>query len=135
MKITCQNCEQLVREYLCNIPYQWRNQIAKAICVMLNEQQTLDCKQVKECETLTTLSSFSVEDTEICITYTGENGIAVTRCFDWTQIACPLDDVDPKCIMSQEDWDLLTCQEKMQAIVDYACYCGTNSTTTTTTFI
>lgn len=132
MKITCQNCEQLVSEYLCNIPYQWRQQIAKAICAMLNEQQSLDCKQVKDCETLTTLSAFSVVGSEICITYTDENGNLTERCFDWEDLVCPLDGTDPKCITDQETWDAMTCKEKMQAIIDFVCDDCESITTTTT---
>lgn len=133
MKITCQNCEQLVSEYLCNLPYQWRTQISKAICEMLNEQQAIDCQQVKDCETVTTLSAFSVDGQEVCITYTNENGVATERCFDWSEIACPLDGTDPKCITDQNTWDAMNCTEKMQAIIDYLCSCEPVTTTTTTT--
>lgn len=133
MKITCQNCEEVISEYLCQIPYQWRGQISKAICANINEQQSLDCKAVKDCETVTTLSSFSVDGTEVCITYTDEDKVAHTRCFDMKDITCPLDDVDPNCITTQEIWDAMTCKEKMQAIIDYACSCEAITTTTTST--
>lgn len=132
MQITCQNCEKTIEEYLCQIPYQWRSQIAKAICANLSEQ-TLDCQKVKDCETVTTLSAFSVDGTEICITYTDEDRVPFTRCFDMTDLDCPLDGTDPKCITTQEIWDDMTCKEKAQAIIDYGCDCESITTTSTTT--
>lgn len=134
MKITCQNCEQVISEYLCDVPSQWRTQIAKAICANLNEQQSLDCEAVRNCETVTTLSAFSIEGTQVCITYMDEDRESFTRCFDWQDIQNTiLDDVDPKCITSQEIWDEMTFTERIQAIIDYACTCEEITTTTTTT--
>ena len=138
MKITCQNCQEVLEGYLCNIPYQWRKQIAKAICFNLTDQ-TIDCQDIKECETITSLSAFSVVENEICITYTDEKGVSFTRCFDWEAIQnSKLDVVDPKCITSQEMWDAMSYTERIQAIIDYACTCQeitTTSTTTTTTAV
>lgn len=120
--------------YLCNIPYQWRTQIAKVICLSIADQQSLDCQMVKDCETVTTLSTFSVNGTEICITYRDENGVSFERCFDIeTIINNSLDGIDPKCITTQEIWDSLSYEERIQAIIDYACTCEEITTTSTTT--
>lgn len=132
MKITCNNCEEVIQGYLCDLPSEWRVQIAKVICKFLNPSTTLNCDDVAKCETLTSLSAFTVDGTSVCITYKDENGTEFERCFDATDITM---DLDPKCIMSQEDWDLLSWKDKIQAIIDYACTCQqiTTSTTTTTT--
>lgn len=121
MKITCNNCEELIGKYLCDLPSEWRTQIAKVICKFINPTVPLNCDDVKKCETLTTLSAFTVDGSEVCITYTDENGQSHERCFSISDIKPQL---DPKCIMSQEDWDLLTWEEQIQAIIDYACDCG-----------
>jgi hypothetical protein len=130
MKITCNNCEELMQKYLCDLPSAWSKQMAKVICKFINPTVPLDCNSVKNCETLTSLSAFTVDGSEVCITYTDENGTAVTRCFDMNDVGL---DLDPKCIMDQEDWDLLSWRDQIQAIIDYACTCQQHTTTTTTT--
>lgn len=134
MKITCNNCEKVIEKYLCDLPSEWRKQITKVICEFINPAVPLNCADVKKCETLTYLSAFTVSGSEVCIDYKDENGVTVHRCFDMAEVGL---DLDPKCIMSQEDWDLLTWREKIQAIIDYACTCQqiTTSTTTTTTVL
>jgi hypothetical protein len=123
-----------MEEYLCNIPYQWRKEISKAICASVSEQQSLDCEAVQNCETVTTLSAFSVVGTQVCVTFTDEDKVSFTRCFNWQDIQnSTLDDVDPNCITSQEAWDGMTFTERIQAIIDYACTCVEITTTTTTT--
>lgn len=121
MKITCNNCEEVIGGYLCDLPSEWRTQIAHVICKFLNPTVPLNCNDVKKCETLTSLSAFTVEDNQVCITYKDENGTSHERCFNINDIKPSL---DPKCIMSQEDWDLLTWEQQIQAIIDYACSCG-----------
>jgi len=121
MKITCNNCEEVIQGYLCDLPSEWRKQIASVICRFLNPATTINCSDVKKCETLTTLSSFQVNGSNVCIDYTDEDGVLWHRCFDIAQIGLTL---DPKCIMSQSAWDLLTWQEQLQAIIDYKCDCG-----------
>lgn len=129
MKISCNNCEEVIGKYLCDLPSEWAKQIAKVICSFISPSTPVDCNEVKRCEILTTLSAFSISGSEICITYTDEEGTPWERCFDIAEIGLPL---NPKCIMSQEDWDLLTWEQQVQAIIDYACNCGFTTTTTTT---
>lgn len=123
MKITCNNCEDVIQGYLCDLPSEWRKQIAYVICKFLNPATSISCSDVKKCETLTSLSAFSVNGNEICIDYKDENGVTVHRCFNIAQIGLTL---DPKCIMSQQAWDALTWEEQIQAIIDYACSCHSN---------
>lgn len=118
MKITCNNCEELLGKYLCDIPFEWRTQLVKVICKYLNISSELDCNDVKKCETLTALSAFTVTKDEVCIEYTDENKVKWRRCFN---IQTPHLNLNPNCIMSQEDWDLLTWNEQIQAILDYVC--------------
>ncbi len=120
MKITCNNCEDVIGGYLCDLPSEWRKQIANVICKFLNPTVPLNCTDVKKCETLTTLSAFSISGSQVCIDYTDENGSTVHRCFNMAEVGLNL---DPKCIMSQEDWDVLTWEQKIQAIIDYSCSC------------
>ena len=134
INITCNNCEQVVSEYLCDLPSEWRKQITKVICQTLTSQTTIDCEDIKNCETVTSLSGFSVQGTEVCITYKDEKGISFVRCFNWNDVQnSTLDDVDPRCITSQEIWDDMSYAERIQAIIDFACDCAITTTTTTTT--
>lgn len=130
MKITCNNCEEVIQGYLCDVPSIWAKQIAKVICKFINPTTPLECNDVKKCETITTLSAFTISGTEVCIDYKNEAGVTVHRCFNMAEVGLSL---DPKCIMSQENWDLLTWNEQIQAIIDYACTCQEITTTTTTT--
>lgn len=129
MNITCNNCEDVIKKYLCDLPVEWANQIAKVICSFINPPIPFNCDDVKTCETLTKLSTFTVNGSEICIDYTDEDGTLFHRCFDIADIGF---DLDPKCIMSQEAWDLLNWEQQVQAIIDYSCTCGFTTTTTTT---
>lgn len=103
-----------------------------AICDALNNQNSVNCDKVKDCETTTTLSAFSISGTQICITYKDEDDEEWERCFDWDDIQnSSLDGIDPKCITDQETWDAMTYKERIQAIIDYACTCESVTTTTT----
>lgn len=121
MKITCNNCRELMEKYLCDLPFEWRSQIAMVICKYLNAEETIDCIDIKKCETLTYLSAFTITGREVCIDYKDENGSTVHRCFNMDDVVLNL---DPKCIMSQEDWDLLSWKEQIQALIDYVCECN-----------
>lgn len=124
MQVNCQNCEHLMEEYLCNLPYQWRKQIAKAICVSISEQQSLSCSDITKCETLTSLSAFTITGDTICITYKDENKQSFERCFSLQELQnSTLNQVDPKCVADINAWLLMTYEEKIQAIIDFACLC------------
>lgn len=111
-------------KYLCDVPSKWREQIIKVICDKIAPTDD-ECEKFKECETVTKLSAFSVDGSEVCVTYTDENGIEFTRCFDMqTALNSSLDNIDPMCIASQEDWDSWTFIERVQAIVSFGCTCG-----------
>ena len=67
MKVTCSNCEEIVEKYLCDIPHSWRVQISKVLCETITQDFTMGCPEVQECETLTTLSNFTVNGSLITI--------------------------------------------------------------------
>lgn len=127
-------CVQDIEALLSDLPSKWRKQIANTICSAITFSEELDCANFTECETLTTLSDFSREGSVISITYTAENGVSVTRSFDFQDIVnTSLDSVDPKCVASAEDWANATFAERFQFLIDYACStCGGSTTTTTT---
>lgn len=112
-----------MEKYLCDLPSEWRIQIAKVICKYINPPTPLNCGDVKKCETLTSLSSFTVMGSTVCIDYTDENGTLWHRCFDMAKVGL---DLDPKCIMDKAVWDTLTWEQQIQAIIDYACQCHPN---------
>lgn len=76
------NCQADYEAYLCDIPSEWRKQIATLMCKVTNDKYTLTCPDVKACETLTSLSPFTVDGSEVSIQYKDEKGITVVRSFD-----------------------------------------------------
>jgi len=119
MNINCENCNEVFSKYLCDIPSKWRDQIVTALCKAVEEKYTIACADVKKCETLTSLSSFTVSGSEVSITFKDENGVSWVRTFDMNDlISSSLDAVDPKCVASQEDWDSWTFTERVQAIIN-----------------
>lgn len=128
-------CKEKYLEWLEGIPHQWKCSIAEAMCSSMSESATLDCNQVKNCETVTSLSDFVVSGTVVCIHYTDEEGTDVERCFDFDEVMNnSLDGVVPNCLTSPEQWAAFSYVEKIQAIVDKVCEnCDETTTTTTTT--
>lgn len=128
------NCHKDLHAYLCDIPFEWRDPIVKALCLILSEQPS-ECQGVSDCETLTFLYSFSINGNILSIQFKDEDGQLTTSSIDiTTALNDVLDDVDPKCIMSVEAWQALSFEEKLQAIIDAQCdCCGTTTTSTTTT--
>ncbi len=126
------NCNLDLDAYLCDIPHEWREGIVKALCLTL-QSVNLGCTPIKKCETLTSLSGFTLQGGQLSITYKDENGYLNTSDVDLSlSIEDSLDEIDPSCLMSQEDWDDLTNLERIQAILDAHCNCCSTTTTTTT---
>lgn len=123
-----------LEEILKDLPAKWRDAIIKILLKIQDDIQSVDCDTVRSCETLTTLSEFTQEGSEICITYTDEHGVSVERCFDLeTTINNELDGIDPGCVVSQEDWDQMTYTQRFQALIDGFCNCCSTTTSTSTT--
>lgn len=123
MILNCKNCQKDIESLLKDIPSKWRKQIASTICkyIICDKESVLttDCNKIKDCETLTVLSDFTTNDNNICITYTDERKVSVTRCFD---VSFLLElDLDPKCLTDKETWDSWSYLQQMQAIIDASC--------------
>lgn len=77
------NCKESILPYLSSLPSKWASQIVDVICKNLPD---INCQLVKDCETNTSLGTFTIEGDEICITYTNEEGVVQQRCLDITDI-------------------------------------------------
>jgi len=126
-------------EILKDIPKKWADALIE-ILMNITASCTagqVDCATVKECETVTTISEWVTTGTEVCITFTNEEGIEIERCFDVENILNEQlnnGNIDPGCITTPTVWNTLSYTEKFQALIDTVCNCcPTTSTTTTTT--
>ncbi len=127
------NCEQLFAKYLCDIPNQWREGIVKALCFIF-EDAPLNCNDVKKCETLTSLSPFSISGDILSVVFHDEKGRNIKRSLDLKKVINGvLNQIDPLCIMSIDSWRLLSFEQKLQTLINLQCnQCCVNTTTTTT---
>lgn len=133
------NCHIDLDKLLCDIPLEWRKGIVNSICLIL-QNDPITCDDIRECETLTSLSPFTLVGTLLSITYKDENGVLNTRSIDLGPIIeGSLDDIDPYCLATPEEWAEWTHEQRLQSIIDSHCECctttttSTSSTTTTTT--
>lgn len=110
---------------LCNIPSIWRDAIVEALTCALSEVLHVDadvtCEGVKDCESVTQFMT-TIVDNILTATYVSERNITTIRNTDLTDaINHALDEVDPKCLMTQEAWDALTYQDRLNAVFDKVC--------------
>jgi hypothetical protein len=128
------NCVDNLSGYLESLPSKWRDEIIKVLLKIQEDRNTIDCQKVKDCETLTSLSPFEIDGTSINITYKDESEVQYTRTFDFAQVINnSLNDIDPKCVASQSDWDNMTFSERISAILTAQCNCNSTTTTTSST--
>jgi len=119
---------------LCDIPNEWREGIVNALCLTF-QADVITCDAIRDCQTLTTFSAFTLQGTTVTVKYTNEKGSVQTSDFELT---VPIQevgaDLDGDCIIFEENFLL---SDKIQAIIDAYCLCcpapTTTSTTTTTT--
>ena len=104
-------CKQKILEKLCNLPFKWANEIAEAICIGIHINSA--CNSLKDCESISTLSDFTVNGTNACITYKDEKGTSVIRCFNF------VNQVYPKGVNCNNQEITFM----WQSIVDKACVC------------
>lgn len=120
----CTQCELEVLGYLKDIPKDFRIAIAKAICKVKDESTGVQCSDVKNCETTTHLSPFTVNGTQVSVTYTNEDDVNETRSFNTGDlITSYFNALNPKCLDTQSHWDTLTPIQKLQLIIDGQCLC------------
>lgn len=116
--------KEQIEQALASLPSKWRDQLVTLLCQIKEGQEDVDCNKVKECETLTVLSDFEQDGTEISIKYTDEHGVQVTRTFDVSSlINSTLDDLDPSCLATPTEWNTMTYTERLQALIDAHCTC------------
>lgn len=116
--------KQQIEQYLSALPSKWAEQLTTLLCEIKEERDSVDCAEVKQCETLTSLSDFTVSGSNVSIKYTGENGIQVTRTFDMSSaLNGTLDDLDPNCLATPEQWNSMSYIERIQALIDSHCDC------------
>ena len=82
--MACSECNKTYQAYLCDIPSAWREQIAELMCKVVGDVEEITCEEVQECETLTTLSPFTLDGDTLSITYVDERGVSITRTIELT---------------------------------------------------
>lgn len=114
-------CKEQILAQLTDLPPSWADQIATVVCDTI--QKDIACEDVVACQTLTVLSDFSLEGSNVCINYTDELENSYQQCFDFNDLLNnSMNDVDPKCLAADQDaWNVMTFVEKWQAIVDKVC--------------
>lgn len=123
------SCHKDLDKFLCDIPSEWREPIVKALCFTLNSFPTLTCDMVRKCETITSLSGFTLNGSVLSITYKDERGKSNVRTVNLeTAINNVIDEIDVSCL--ENDDNLL---DVIQALIDTHCDCCEVTTTTTTT--
>lgn len=116
--------QEQIESYLSALPSEWKDQVVQVLMLIKNEKEKPDCDTVKQCETVTSLSPFTVEGTVVSITYTDEEGVETTRSFDTKQILNNvLNELSPACLTSEEEWGTLELDEKFQLLIDSHCEC------------
>lgn len=123
-KMDCKECEVQLSDYLSAVPSKWREQLISVLCQIKEDKQNPDCQIIRDCETVTTLSDFNIDRTTASVTYIDEDSVSYNRSFDISLILNNLmNDIDPGCLMTEEDWLNLNFVSKFQAIVDSHCEC------------
>lgn len=116
--------QEQIELYLAPLPSEWKKKLTTILCEINASQQTVDCQDVKNCETLTAFSDFEVDGTEISIQYRDEKGVTVTRTIDISSVLDSiLDGLEPGCLADETTWQNLTLAEKLQLLIDSHCNC------------
>lgn len=122
--MNCNNCKEELSKILCDIPSMWRIPIVEVLCKERNPIPNINCNDLKKCETITSLSSFTQTGTSISITYKDERNVSTTRSFDFKDlINSTLDQVDPKCLTTPGEWSNMSFLDRFQLLVDSHCDC------------
>lgn len=134
--MTYNSCVKKVMDELSALPPKWAEKLACNICGMVDtddecDTSAPDCEDIRDCQTITSLTDFEVIGNVICISFTDEHGVVVKRCFEASQFTDEINETDGTCITPL--WGILSATEKWQAIIDKVCNCCNPTTTTTTT--
>jgi len=116
--------QEQIETYLKDLPSKWKDQLVSILCQIKDERTHPTCDEVKDCETLTSLSDFSVEGDIVSVVYTDEHSVQVTRSFSVGQLVNnTLEGIDPECLTDQTTWDNLTYSQRIQLLIDNFCDC------------
>lgn len=122
--MACLTCEQQLATDLSALPSKWRDQLISVLCQVKRDKQKPECQDVKDCETLTTLSDFTTSGSSASVTFQDEHGVSYERSFDISDILNNLmNNLDPGCLMTSTEWENLNYQEKFQEIINKHCDC------------
>lgn len=120
----CKSCEEQLSGYLTSVPSKWREQLISVLCLIKKDKQNLDCQEVRECETVTSLSDFSTTGAVASITFTNEDEVSYSRSLNMSFILNDImNKIDPQCLISKTDWLNLTFSEKIGRIISKQCDC------------
>lgn len=115
---------EIIASYLKDIPSEWREKLTDILVKIKEDRLQDDCSKVQECETVTSLSTFSQTGGVVSVIYTDEEGVQVTRSFSVANVANDaLYDIDPACLTSQTNWRNLSFPQKIQLLIDTHCNC------------
>lgn len=68
-------CIEIYKAALSDIPSKWAEQIANLLCQLDDEKFSgISCEKVQNCETLTSISDFSLSGNTLSLSYVDENG-------------------------------------------------------------
>lgn len=121
------SCQEKYEKILSCLPSRWKKKLAAAICQREKEKEQEQGSGVQQHEHITSISSFSVEDSSFCFSYTDETGTVTQNCFDINRL---LDGVDPKCLVDASTWANMSLEQRIQVLVNKECECCTTTTTT-----
>jgi hypothetical protein len=114
------NCVKKYMDLLSSVPTKWAEIIACNLCNVVCDD-TVSCEDIDNCETVTTLSDFSITDNKVCFSYIDEKGVKVIRCFDIPSNS--INNTYGDCLLTSDYWGSLSDLEKWQAIIDKLCLC------------
>ena len=115
---------QKIIDYLKVLPSEWRDQLTKLLCEINSEKNIPSCDIVKDCETVTSLSTFTVNGTEVSVVYKDERGVSFTRSFDLASVVNSVfDGLEPDCLTDETTWSNMTLSERIQLLINQHCDC------------
>ncbi len=124
--------KEKIHDLLKDIPSKWRNELTDILYEIQCERNAPTCDEVKDCQTVTSLSDFTVEGTTVGIVYKDENLVSYTRSFDIEHVVDNVLDLTPGCLTDITTWNTLTLTQKLQLWINSFCNCCSTTTTTTT---
>ena len=121
-----------IKSRLQGIPSKWQTKLTDLLYEIATDGSCVSCEDIKDCETITSLSNFTQSGSVVSIVYTDERGVSVTRSFDLSSVLSGYFDTNPDCLTDTTTWSNMTFNEQLQTLIDSHCQCCSTTTTTTT---